>query len=108
MNIHKSVTHERIMAAAERGGATLDDPGICLACGADAGGCEPDARGYECEACGEAAVYGAEELAMAVAMDAPRNCHAALLAMLEAEEDEPSPQARAELARGLYKPGESE
>lgn len=65
--IHRTVTHDRIMEAAHRGATTLADPGICLACGADADGVEPDARGYECEACGETSVYAAEELAMLLA-----------------------------------------
>jgi len=39
-----------------------DCRGFCLACGADAYGVEPDARGYECEECGANRVYGAEEL----------------------------------------------
>ncbi len=39
--------------------------GFCLACGAEAYGVEPDARRYECETCGEKAVYGAEELVIA-------------------------------------------
>lgn len=38
--------------------------GFCLACGAEAYGVEPDARGYECEECGERAVYGAAECLM--------------------------------------------
>jgi len=36
--------------------------GFCLACGALRDCCEPDARQYECEECGEHRVYGAEEL----------------------------------------------
>lgn len=36
--------------------------GFCLACGAEQDGCEPDAREYECETCGEYSVYGAEEI----------------------------------------------
>lgn len=37
--------------------------GFCTACGEwTGGGCEPDARKYECEMCGEHAVYGAEEM----------------------------------------------
>lgn len=36
-------------------------PGFCLACGYKQDGCEPDARGYKCENCGEMKVYGAEE-----------------------------------------------
>jgi hypothetical protein len=37
------------------------DGGICLSCGEHADGCEPDAERYECEACGEHAVYGIEQ-----------------------------------------------
>ena len=36
--------------------------GFCLACGAEAGNCEPDARKYTCEACQQPKVYSAEEL----------------------------------------------
>lgn len=36
--------------------------GICVACGAERDGCEPDARRYPCEVCGEDKVYGAQEL----------------------------------------------
>ena len=60
--IHKSVTLGRVMAATEAEMTTLDNPGICLACGADADGCEPDAEKYECEACGCHEVYGAAQL----------------------------------------------
>lgn len=42
--------------------AIEDQGGFCTACGAEAYGIEPDARQYDCEACGAAAVYGAEEL----------------------------------------------
>lgn len=43
------------------------DAGFCMACGAQAEGCEPDARRYTCEACGEPEVYGAEELVIMLA-----------------------------------------
>ncbi len=36
--------------------------GFCLACGERQDCCEPDARNYECEACGEHQVFGAQEL----------------------------------------------
>ncbi len=36
--------------------------GFCLKCGEVKDGCEPDARGYLCDACGENQVYGAEEI----------------------------------------------
>jgi hypothetical protein len=62
MKIHPSLTAERITEAAERRLSTLDNPGFCICCGEEAEGCEPDAHEYECESCGEASVYGAEEL----------------------------------------------
>ena len=39
--------------------------GFCLACRAPRDGCEPDAEAYECEECGEAAVYGPHWIAIA-------------------------------------------
>jgi hypothetical protein len=60
--VHKSVTEELVIRNIERGHTTLDNPGICLTCGNEQDGCEPDARQYECEACGQHAVYGAEEV----------------------------------------------
>jgi hypothetical protein len=38
--------------------------GFCTTCGAEKDGCEPDARCYPCDECGELAVYGAEEILM--------------------------------------------
>jgi hypothetical protein len=67
MKAHASITEERILDAVERQTTTLDDPGFCLVCGNEQGGCEPDARRYECEACGEKQVYGAQELLLRIA-----------------------------------------
>lgn len=67
MRFHISVTLDRVIECAERGMTGLDNPGICVACGADAEGVEPDARRYECECCGENAVYCGEELVIMVA-----------------------------------------
>ena len=67
MKMHPTITATRIVDAVERGHATLDNPGFCVTCGADAEGVEPDARRYKCESCGEPGVYGAEELLMMVA-----------------------------------------
>lgn len=39
-----------------------DQAGMCLRCGHDRGCCEPDASGYECDACGERAVLGTMNL----------------------------------------------
>ena len=66
MKVHPSITVERLMQAYQRHNMTLDDPGLCVACGNEQTGCEPDGRKLVCEACGEAAVYGAEELLMRV------------------------------------------
>ena len=55
------------MEAVARQTTTLDNPGFCKACGNEQDGCEPDAREYECEACGEPEVYGAAELLMEMA-----------------------------------------
>ena len=36
--------------------------GFCRACGDEASCCEPDARNYTCESCGNRQVFGADEL----------------------------------------------
>lgn len=59
---HKSVTLDRVVEACERRSQSLDNPGICIACGTDVEGVEPDAEMYKCESCGEEAVFGVEEL----------------------------------------------
>jgi hypothetical protein len=66
VNVHKSITVDRILAAVEASRTTLDDPGFCICCGAEALGVEPDARQYECESCGDPGVYGAEELLLSI------------------------------------------
>ena len=66
--MHFSITAERVIEAVERQLTSLDNPGFCVACGAEASdGCEPDAEQLECESCGEPAVYGAEEILIAIA-----------------------------------------
>ena len=39
-----------------------DTTGVCVKCGEDQCGVEPDASGYKCESCGERSVMGAEEI----------------------------------------------
>ena len=56
------ITTAQIIDAVERD----DGAGFCLACGEEAMYCEPDARKYECESCGEFKVYGAQELLLYV------------------------------------------
>jgi len=63
---HKSITLAKIVDAVERSNTSLDNPGFCLACGAEIDGVEPDAENYECENCGSWQVFGAEELLLHV------------------------------------------
>ena len=60
--MHTSITYDRVEDAVKRQMFGLDNPGFCLACGEEAYDCEPDARNYECEVCGENQVFGAEEV----------------------------------------------
>lgn len=59
---HKSLTDDVIIEAVDRQMSSLDDPGFCLICGLEHGGCEPDACNYTCESCGAEQVFGAQEL----------------------------------------------
>jgi predicted RNA-binding Zn-ribbon protein involved in translation (DUF1610 family) len=54
----KVISTKRLMAAVESG----ESIGFCTSCGSEQDGVEPDAHDYKCEACGQMAVYGAEEL----------------------------------------------
>lgn len=62
MKMHPKITPERIEAAVESQMFGLENPGFCVACGADAYDCEPDARRRKCDECGEHQVYGAQEV----------------------------------------------
>lgn len=55
-------TYDEVEAAVKSEMFGTENPGFCLSCGEAVDGCEPDARGYECEACGEPTVYGAAEV----------------------------------------------
>ena len=67
VRIHASINLDRVIAAVEGGTFGLADIGICIACGEERFQTEPDARNYSCESCGEAQVFGAEEILMEVA-----------------------------------------
>lgn len=62
MKIHPDITEARVVAAVESQMFDLENPGFCISCGAEADDCEPDARRYKCESCGERDVYGAHEI----------------------------------------------
>lgn len=68
MKLNKQDILERAIALCEERGTTLSNPGICLSCGEEQDGCEPDARNYECESCGAYKVFGTEEVVMMLAM----------------------------------------
>ena len=55
---HASITLTRVMEAINED----EYPGLCIRCGADTSGVEPDAERYPCDECGAEAVYGAEQL----------------------------------------------
>ena len=55
---------DAVMEAAHESTFGLGNEGFCIACGAEASNVEPDARKYECDVCGEKAVYGAPELVL--------------------------------------------
>jgi len=60
--VHATITLDRVIVGVDQHNRFLDDVGFCLACGAEADGCEPDAERYRCEACDAPQVYGAEQL----------------------------------------------
>lgn len=55
-----SLDMSRVCDAIEESWRSTYNPGFCTECGNEQDGCEPDAEGYECEACGKHAVSGAE------------------------------------------------
>ena len=64
--LHKSITAERVTDLLENEpDANL---GLCRACGAERGDCEPDAEFYECESCRQHQVFGLETLLLEVAI----------------------------------------
>lgn len=62
VELHPAITFQAVHNAVWRRIMTLDNPGFCIKCGNEQGGCEPDAREYICEGCGTPTVYGADEL----------------------------------------------
>ena len=60
--MHSSITLKRVQEAVEQQMFGLENPGFCKSCGADHYSCEPDARNYECDECGERQVFGAAEI----------------------------------------------
>lgn len=67
MKVHPSVTTDRVETAVRSQMFGLENPGFCNSCGEDADGCEPDAEKYQCESCGDNAVYGAQVFLFALA-----------------------------------------
>ncbi len=67
IQLHKSITEERVIDACRRAMTTLDNPGFCISCGEEADGVEPDARNYKCDCCEKKTVFGVEEVVYMVA-----------------------------------------
>ena len=63
-NLHPTITPDRIADLADRAMTSLDNPGLCIACGAEAEDVEPDASKAPCDNCGKPAVYGVELIAI--------------------------------------------
>ena len=53
-----------ILQAAEDTMFGMENLGFCIACGGEHFSCEPDARNFECDECGEHQVFGAPELVL--------------------------------------------
>ena len=58
--VHPDVTFDHLQEAID----SHDNPGMCIACGCDAGGVEPDAEKYPCDECGKHTVYGVEQVVL--------------------------------------------
>jgi len=59
---------DRACKLVEESLTSLSNPGICIACEHEQDGCEPDARNYSCENCGQKKVFGAQELLIILAI----------------------------------------
>ena len=68
LNMHRSITRERVVAACRRRAESLDNPGFCLSCGFEQEGAEPDAEEITCESCGEESVMGSDEILLRAEM----------------------------------------
>lgn len=66
MKLHHSITLRKLEKAVRSEMFGLENPGFCIACGSEHGGCEPDAREYPCGSCGKKTVYGAQEIMMEI------------------------------------------
>ena len=62
-----NITTRKLFHKTKHFSPPVDSESFCIACGFEQDGCEPDARCYECESCGEHKVYGAAELLLEVA-----------------------------------------
>jgi hypothetical protein len=59
MKTHKSVTVARLQALYE---ADEDTLGVCIECGEEQDGVEPDAERYVCQSCKRPGVFGVQQL----------------------------------------------
>ena len=66
--VRSVVSRELAVAVAEESYFGLTFPGICNACGEEGYGCEPDAEGYRCEACGADELHGPDFYVMGLGL----------------------------------------
>jgi DNA-directed RNA polymerase subunit RPC12/RpoP len=59
-----TLCQDRILELAQQQMFGTEDVGMCLECGHEQHGVEPDARDYACQQCGTKAIFGAQELMM--------------------------------------------
>ena len=57
-------TKEQLLIMATEACERDNNIGLCVECGQEQDGCEPDAERYKCENCGLYSVYGAEQLVL--------------------------------------------
>lgn len=61
VEVHPSVTMERLTAMCMRELSSRDLPGVCLACGAEHDPVDQDAMNDQCDVCETRSVYGAQQ-----------------------------------------------
>lgn len=66
--MHESLTPDRLVELAERSMTDGENVGVCLACGEETDGVEPDADNYQCDTCRRYEVVGAEQLLLRAAL----------------------------------------
>lgn len=62
MKLHESINIERLAALATQNFISCTNYGVCIACGEEANGVEPDSRDSLCDHCHTRNVWGVDEI----------------------------------------------